>query len=1029
MGSTRFIEPRVTGGFEHGRLVVLRSGESTQGLDAHSPAVIAAVAHIRERAQGDTSPEALGALAVTYLVSGDVSAAVKALESATAQDPKNPKLQSDLSAAYLVRATRLDEPSDIPKALEAAEKSIELPNAPVEAWFNRALALEQLHLVDAARKAWDDYLKHDSTSPWAAEAKKRRDELPPAQQSTLEEDRARAQAALQEGKVAVDKLADESPSILRDYFDNVLLYAWADAYLAKDPKAAALKANAELIGEALLRTTGDAMPHDAATALSASPSGPSRDPPRSQALGYTFLREAQRLGNAQNPNCDKLQESRRTLEAGGSPSAYWARERSVRYCLLVSRPPEALVELDRLEPLAQSARYSSLLGRIRWMRALVLSERGDFEQSLDQYQQAKEVFVSVRNPQDEFAVVVRRANLLQAAGDGRSAWRERVQGLAALERVRERERLAALFDVADACHREQLMHCARQVQTAFVEAARRSGNAAYLVSGLVSRAAYYSSELAKQALADLDEARSCLPRIGIKHQADHAIATIDAAEARVLAPAEPARAIALLEKPILFFDRAVPSFTPGLRLLRARSYLAMGRVDAATQDLEGGIRWLESQRAGIKNAALQASVFDEGASVFDEMVALQLDQRHDPERALYFLERSRGRQLAETLMAHAGKSASAMLTRFAPLSPEALRRELPSGVALIYYATESDRLVAWVLTRQGSQTWEGALSSRLLESQVVGYEAAIDGAAPLTALRERSAVLFDELVRPLLPALHSEEALLFVPGPLLQTLTFASLWNRASERYLVEDYRLGTAPSGTVFVRASAAALKVGRGRPSRLLAVGNPRLERSNKLPDLPRAESEAKAVASLYSDAQLLTAMAATKAAFLSRLPASQVVHFAGHAVAGDERDDGTLLLSADTGSQTTGALYPREIDGTNLQSTRVVVLAGCRTGTGVGSRLEGAMSLARPFLAAGVPSVVASLRDVDDELSRDFSMAFHRALLADGDPAQAVREAQLGFLRSGDAVRAHPSSWSGFVNVGGFKPPEPLREARSK
>jgi CHAT domain-containing protein len=90
---------------------------------------------------------------------------------------------------------------------------------------------------------------------------------------------------------------------------------------------------------------------------------------------------------------------------------------------------------------------------------------------------------------------------------------------------------------------------------------------------------------------------------------------------------------------------------------------------------------------------------------------------------------------------------------------------------------------------------------------------------------------------------------------------------------------------------------------------------------------------------------------------------------------------------------------------------------------------MSLARPFLAAGVPSVVASLRDVDDDVSLDFSMAFHRALLADGDPAQAVREAQLGFLRSGDAVRAHPSSWAGFVNVGGFKPPEPLREARSR
>ena len=332
MGTTRFIEPRVTGGFEHGRHVVLRSGDATQGLDAQSPAVLAAVAHIRERAAGDTSPEALGALAVTYLVSGDVNGAVKALESATAQDPKSARLQSDLSAAYLVRASRLDEPADIPKALEAAEKSIEQKDAPVEAWFNRALALESLHLVDAARKAWDDYLQRDPTSPWADEAKKRRDELPPAQQSTLEEDRARARAAVTEGQPAIDRLADESPQVLRDYFDNVLLYAWADAYLASTPSAASLKGQAELIGDALFRTTGDAMPRDAAVALSAPPSGPSRDPPRTQALGYKALDEAQRLSDTQQPACTPFRESQRLLESGGSPYAAWARERVVVAC-------------------------------------------------------------------------------------------------------------------------------------------------------------------------------------------------------------------------------------------------------------------------------------------------------------------------------------------------------------------------------------------------------------------------------------------------------------------------------------------------------------------------------------------------------------------------------------------------------------------------------------------------------------------------------------------------------------------------
>ena len=42
-------------------------------------------------------------------------------------------LLSDLSAAYLARATQADEPADIPKALEAAEKAVALKNPPDEA--------------------------------------------------------------------------------------------------------------------------------------------------------------------------------------------------------------------------------------------------------------------------------------------------------------------------------------------------------------------------------------------------------------------------------------------------------------------------------------------------------------------------------------------------------------------------------------------------------------------------------------------------------------------------------------------------------------------------------------------------------------------------------------------------------------------------------------------------------------------------------------------------------------------------------
>ena len=61
MGTRRFVEPRLTGGFRHGRLTTMRSGDTPQGLDAQSPAVLGAVARIREQAEGDVSPAALGA--------------------------------------------------------------------------------------------------------------------------------------------------------------------------------------------------------------------------------------------------------------------------------------------------------------------------------------------------------------------------------------------------------------------------------------------------------------------------------------------------------------------------------------------------------------------------------------------------------------------------------------------------------------------------------------------------------------------------------------------------------------------------------------------------------------------------------------------------------------------------------------------------------------------------------------------------------------------------------------------------------
>jgi CHAT domain-containing protein/tetratricopeptide (TPR) repeat protein len=1025
MGTRRFIEPRVTGGFRHGRLVILRSGDASQGLDAQPPAVLAAVARIRERVSGDTSPAALGALAVTYLVSGDVGGAVEALESATAQDPKSARLQSDLAAAYLVRASRLDAPADLPKALEAAGKAIELGDPPDEAWFNRALALESLHLVDAARKAWQDFLERDSTSGWADEARKHLEELPLAQQSSIEDDRARARAALSEGRAAVERLADESPPILREYFDHELLPAWAEAHLAGQPNAVVLRGHVRLLGEALLRATGDAMPRDAALALETPRSDPSRDPSRTQALGFQALSSAQRSYDLQQPACDSFRKARSLLESGGSPYAAWARERVVTACLYPAGSKAGLAELRRIDATARDGRYTQLLGLVRWREGLFLWHAGDLDTTLELYRLARASFHSVRDQEREALACGGLAESFHMAGEHAAAWAARREALALLAQVRDpRRRHDILEEAALACLDESLPRSGHEFQTAVVEAATRWSNALAITDAFVRRAqTRHALGSFDSAASDLAEARRTIPRIGDASRARRQEAEADAAEGELLARRQPERAVALLERAVDYFDAQSPVRVPELRLSLGRTQASLGHDAEAESEIQAGIESLESQRTSFQDQALQASFFDRAAPLFDDMVDLQVERRRDPDRGLLFVERGRARQLADSLARgrppEADRAAAAM-----PLEPASLQTELPDGVVLLYYAPRDDHLLAWALTREECRFAVRPLPAAELGRLVAAYDAAVERRAPPPEVRERGARLYDELVRPLVSMLRPQRSLVVVPEGIVQSVAFASLWDRRAGRYLVEDYLVGLAPSGTVFARATRAAAEAPRGRTPTVLVVGNPRLGRGLELLSLPGAEAEAEEIAGLYRRSVLLTGREATKPEFLGRLPDSQIVHFTGHALSGTTAGAARLLFSADPRGRDSGVLYLRDLDGRDFRGTQLVVLAACRTAKGPLSRLEGALSLARPFLAAGVPRVVASLWDIDDAVSRSFFVGFHRTLLEDGDPLVALRRTQIALLRQWDPWLAHPASWAAFVHLGGVDPRLPAR-----
>lgn len=130
---------------------------------------------------GRSRAERVETLVVAMLLEGrSCRDSVDALREITGSgtEPVRWTTWNNLSAALLACAPQ--QPAalgDELEALEAASRALALSPRSEEALFNRALALEVLHLPSRAAKAWQDYLEVDSRSPWAEEARSSLDRL------------------------------------------------------------------------------------------------------------------------------------------------------------------------------------------------------------------------------------------------------------------------------------------------------------------------------------------------------------------------------------------------------------------------------------------------------------------------------------------------------------------------------------------------------------------------------------------------------------------------------------------------------------------------------------------------------------------------------------------------------------------------------------------------------------------------------------------------------------------------------------
>jgi CHAT domain-containing protein len=170
-----------------------------------------------------------------------------------------------------------------------------------------------------------------------------------------------------------------------------------------------------------------------------------------------------------------------------------------------------------------------------------------------------------------------------------------------------------------------------------------------------------------------------------------------------------------------------------------------------------------------------------------------------------------------------------------------------------------------------------------------------------------------------------------------------------------------------------------------------------------------ELRAIAHLYPDATTMTGADTTAARVLADLPSHTVIHFAGHALANEDYPALTQLFVAPEGTRT--AIMPADIVALHLAPGTIVVLSTCEGARGHVFRGEGAMSLARPFLAAGASAVLANLWPVDDGAAGAFVVKVYAELRRGQGLSDALAAAQRAAIADGTPSR----TWAGWVTLG--------------
>lgn len=1000
-------------GFRHAPVATTAAGELLPGGDLLALAAITGA--LEDAIAREPGNQANWAQARVALAWGRAAEASDLLETLSRRLPESASVLSDLSAAFLERARQGGGAHESVRGLDAAARALELDPACEPAHFNVALALEQLHLRTVAREAWKTFGKGCGSLGWCDEAKARLEDLTRGMDVSPEGTQRLTEALEAKSWTATLAMIQKNPGAARLLGEERLLRMWSEALLAGRESEAALHLySARQTGKALLISTGDGFLADTVLAIDAA-----RDDPG--VLGQVAQAIVLLLQGMQSEERDDFQMARplyvdaqRLLQSAKSPLAYAVANRLAVCDYYRSDYDEARDNARKARQLVAADRYPALVARSYWLEGLVDLVVGDSPSAMVRFERALELFSRLREEAHVGFMNSLAASVLWRLGESERAWTYRARALSSLDRHSDDRRVySILSEGAEDAQADGWKHASLYF---YDEASVRitSTSRPGLTAELRLRRAKVLALLGRDALAmdELVRASAAAANIGDSNHRDRVETDLTISRAILLSRAAPAVALRLLDAAVAqSIERGYELEVPELHVARADALRRLGNASRAESELRSAISRLESTALRLQDEGRRARMLALAQPLYDELLRVSFETGADPESLLAISEQARRFSLAQLGARPTGTQIDVLSTPPAR-KLSAVLDGLPPGSVAIEFAVLPERTFAWTVHNGAVvAAWEISRNASDLREEVGRLRADV-----LVGQQQSTAgQIYRQFLQPAERWLARAELLVIVPDKFLYGLPFAALRNQ-SGALIIERAPLMLAPSlGAV----GGPALMDGGEKHSleSVLVVVREEaaLSELNWLPSLRGAAAEAKSIAQVYATSWTLANELATPSAFLQLAPNADVLHISAHTLPNVSEPLESVLALAPEPSSELGLLAANRLLEVDLGRTRVAVLAGCGTGTGPGHGRQSPLGLAGAFLAAGVPSVIASLWSVDDESTVPLMSQLHRGLRSGLNPARALQAAQLSAYRANLAnSRPETSGWASFVLI---------------